>query len=85
MSNETTPVCPLTESTGATGGIDGKVCKAPVPSTYSVVAPPTVKAKVPLVVMGEPLTEKPDGTDIATEVTVPPPPPVPLAALVIRP
>ena len=42
-------------------------------------------ASVPAVVMGEPVTDKNDGTVAATEVTVPPPPPVPLAAAVMRP
>jgi hypothetical protein len=42
-------------------------------------------ASVPEVVIGEPVTDKNEGTVAATEVTVPPPPPEPLAAAVIRP
>ena len=42
-------------------------------------------ANVPEVVMGEPVTDKNEGTVAATDVTVPPPPPEPLAAAVIRP
>lgn len=42
-------------------------------------------ANVPAVVMGEPVTDKKEGTVAATEVTVPPPPPEPLAAAVMRP
>lgn len=41
--------------------------------------PESVTANVPVVVMGEPVTDRNEGTDIATEVTVPPPLPAPIA------
>ena len=84
VSKTTTPTSPFTESTG-TVGILGNVCNAPVPSMYSVLAPPTESASVPEVVIGEPLIANALGTVMATDVTVPPPPPEPLAADVILP
>jgi hypothetical protein len=58
----------------------------PVPPLSTGKAVPLYEiANVPDVVMGDPVTDKNEGTVAATEVTVPPPPPEPLAAAVIRP
>ena len=77
------PVPPLTPKLGvavklaAFDPLELMICPA-APTLYVI-------ANVPAVVMGEPVTDKNEGTDAATEVTVPPPPPEPLAAAVMRP
>ena len=51
--------------------IDGNACNAPVPSMYCETRPAPVIAKVPEVVIGDPVTLNAEGTVNPTEVTVP--------------